>query len=428
MSGEVRSGWSREVYSAWSPNWREVPLWAIFDRVKDVGHPNEDLLSVYRDHGVVRREGRDGNNNKTALDRTIYQLVHPGWFVVNRMKAWQGSVGVSRLRGIVSGHYICFRPKHHEDSRFLNWLLRSNIYATEYAARSRGVRPSQMEIDNDELRVLPIHLPPVEEQRRIADFLDAETSRIDALGALRSRQIGLVSAGWIATLSDEMDNLAAIHGSVRLRHWVSSIQQGWSPQCDDRIAGPDEWAVLKAGCVNTGRFDPLQHKALPPKIAPREEYLLKIGDLLMSRASGSPDLIGSIGVVRDLPAKLLLCDKIYRITPDFMVAMAEFLAYALRGYGNREHIKNGISGAEGMANNLPVSVVKDCLIPKAPIQSQAAVVGRLDRQAAAVESATNALRRSTVLLSERRQSLITAAVTGQFDVTTASGRNLTQGV
>lgn len=307
------------------------------------------------------------------------------------------------------------------DNRFLLYVVNTHSFLKFGEAEMYGVA-GQQRVPDRFLRDLRLHLPSLDEQRRIADFLDAETSRIDALVNLRSRQIGLLHAGWIATLSGEMDGLTSIYGNVRLRHWVSSIQQGWSPQCDDRIAGDNEWAVVKAGCVNTGRFDPLQHKALPPDIAPREEYLLKIGDLLMSRASGSPDLIGSVGVVRDLPAKLLLCDKIYRITPHLAVAKAEFIAYALRGYRNREHIKNGISGAEGMANNLPVSVVKDCLIPKAPIQSQAAVVGRLDRQVAAVESATSALRRSIVLLSERRQSLITSAIVGQLDVTTASGQ------
>src|SRR4051812_21455935 len=105
-------------YLSWPSHWRVMPLWSMFERVKDIGHPHEDLLSVYRELGVVRKEERDDNFNKTALDRNIYQLVHPGWFVVNRMKAWQGSVGVSPLRGIVSGHYICFRPQHNEDSRF----------------------------------------------------------------------------------------------------------------------------------------------------------------------------------------------------------------------------------------------------------------------------------------------------------------------
>src|SRR5260370_22947937 len=172
----------------WPRDWRSIPLWALFDRVKDVGYPDEEMLRVYREHGVVKKSSRDDNNNQTDEDRNIYQLIDEGWLVVNRMKAWQGSVGVSFLRGIVSGHYLCFRPKHNEDPRFVNWLLRSEVYTIEYARMSRGVRPGQIEIDNDELHGLRIALPSVDEQCRIADFLETETTRIEASKARRFAQ------------------------------------------------------------------------------------------------------------------------------------------------------------------------------------------------------------------------------------------------
>jgi type I restriction enzyme S subunit len=165
----------------WPQSWRTVPLWSLFDRIKDVGHPNEDMLSVYREYGVVHKDGRDDNHNKTAENREIYQLVDNGWLIVNRMKAWQGSVGISPFRGIISGHYICFSPRHEENPSFLNWLLRSSAYTSEYRRLSRGVRPSQIEIDNAGLRVLPVHRPPRFNQDAIANFLDVETARIDVL-------------------------------------------------------------------------------------------------------------------------------------------------------------------------------------------------------------------------------------------------------
>lgn len=161
-------------------HWRVRPLWSMFRRTKDVDHPDEQMLSVFRDFGVVAKDSR-ANNNQTAENRSIYQLVHPGWLVTNRMKAWQGSVGVSALRGIVSGHYICFAPTHDEDSAYLNWLFRSRRYAVGYATISRGVRIGQAEIDNDDYRVLPVVLPPVDEQRAIAVYLEDQTSKIDVL-------------------------------------------------------------------------------------------------------------------------------------------------------------------------------------------------------------------------------------------------------
>ena len=187
----------------WPKDWRNVPLWALFDRIKDVGHPNEEMLSVFRSHGVIKKSSLH-NNNQTAENRDIYQLIDEGWFIVNRMKAWQGSVGISPLRGIVSGHYICFRPGHNEDPRFLNWLLRSDVYAVEYARMSRGVRPGQIEIDNDELRGLRIALPPLDEQRRIAKYLDTQTEYIDRTISVIAKQVQLLNDRYQAIIDTEI--------------------------------------------------------------------------------------------------------------------------------------------------------------------------------------------------------------------------------
>lgn len=168
------------------------------------------MVSVYRDFGVIFKESRD-NPNQTVENRNIYQLVEPGWLICNRMKAWQGSVGVSAIRGIVSGHYICFRPLHREFPSYLNWLFRSAHYTTGYRAISRGVRPGQAEIDNDDYRVLPIVVPPIDEQRVIADYLDEQTTKIDVLTEKAQRFIELSKERRSALIS------AAVTGQIDVR-------------------------------------------------------------------------------------------------------------------------------------------------------------------------------------------------------------------
>lgn len=189
--------------------WRTFPLWAMYRREKRTGFIEEPMVSVFRDFGVVFKADR-ANLNETAEDRSIYQLVEPGWFVVNRMKAWQGSVGVSSIRGISSGHYLCFRPLHGENHKFLNWLFRSPQYRHGFAMLSRGVRPGQAEIDNDELRKMPVVLPPLEEQREIADHLDRETAKIDALIAKAERFIELAQERRAALIT------AAVTGQIEI--------------------------------------------------------------------------------------------------------------------------------------------------------------------------------------------------------------------
>jgi type I restriction enzyme S subunit len=193
--------------------WKVRPLWSMFARVKDVAHPDEMMLSVFREFGVVAKS-QYANLNQTAENRDIYQLVGPGWLVTNRMKAWQGSVGISALTGIVSGHYICFRPLHRENSAYLNYLFRSTRYAAGYRTLSRGVRIGQAEIDNDQYRLLPVVVPPSEIQGAIVSWLDSQTSRIDILSLKASDMIAVLKERRQALIS------AAVTGKIDVRGLV----------------------------------------------------------------------------------------------------------------------------------------------------------------------------------------------------------------
>ncbi|MFB9542390.1 restriction endonuclease subunit S [Micromonospora sagamiensis] len=317
----------------------------------------------------------------------------------------------------------CFRARLDQSRmthRFAAWALSSSFITDQVATLSRG--STRTRINLDIARHIQIPVPDIEEQRRIADFLDAATSRLDRLARRRVYQAALLSAYHRSWLSEEWESLVKEFGKARLRHLVTSLEQGWSPQCEERVVEDDGWGVVKAGCVNTGVFDPNQHKALPANMEPRREYKLEVGDLLVSRASGSPDLIGSTAVVDQLTGKLLLCDKIYRLKVDKTKALPWFVAFMLRSQAAREHIKRGISGAEGMANNLPTSIVKDCQIPNAPLRKQDHVVRKATEHRDSIEKTRSALQEASRLISERRQALITAAVTGQIDVSTASGQ------
>jgi type I restriction enzyme S subunit len=333
--------------------------------------------------------------------------------------AKDGTLGITNvIRSLprpatVNGSIAVIRPTEME-SRFLRYVLSSNPVQEHIAAVKDGIGvPHLFQRD---IKRIDLPSPPIAQQRRIADFLDAETIRIDRLSALRAEQVKLLDIHEQTFVSTAVSRLAETWGEVRLRHLMYGMEQGWSPQCEDRLAEAGEWGVVKAGCVNGGRFRQDQHKALPADTTPRIEYQLKPGDLLMSRASGSSDLIGSVAIVPSTVGKLLLCDKIYRIHIDRRRVRADYLALVLRTHRNREHIKLGISGAEGMANNLPSTVIKDCLVPPAPLNIQDETVAEVERGLSDLAKVRQLAARQVSILAERRQALITAAVTGQFDV------------
>ena len=201
------------------PEWKSVPFWSLFRRRKQTGFIDEELLSVYRDHGIIPKASRDDNHNKASEDLSNYQLVTEGALVTNKMKAWQGSIGISRYRGIVSPAYYVYEPLSRENDQYLHYLLRSQPYTALYGRISKGIRVNQWDLEHEALRNIPIILPEVETQQAIANFLDRETARIDQLIEKKQRLVELLDErrkAFVSTIFEEFH--AAECKCFRLRH------------------------------------------------------------------------------------------------------------------------------------------------------------------------------------------------------------------
>jgi type I restriction enzyme S subunit len=179
----LRSRRTAEFDSVLAPLFKSesFPIWSVLSPVKSQNHPNDQVLSVYREYGVIPKSSRDDNHNRTPDNLSTYQLVLPGDLVINKMKAWQGSLGVSNHKGIVSPDYQVARPMNGVVPRYLHAVLRSSFMIPQYRARSIGVRPSQWRLYWDDFASLRIPIPSPEEQTRIASHLDKAAGRIDAM-------------------------------------------------------------------------------------------------------------------------------------------------------------------------------------------------------------------------------------------------------
>ena len=155
----------------------------LFRHRKRQGFPEQTVLSVYRDYGVIDKSSRDDNFNRTPEDLDTYQLVNPGDLVINKMKAWQGSLGISALSGITSPDYVVYAPDHQENETYLHHFLRCKLLAGVYLTISNGIRPSQWRLEPERFEDLIVFLPPSAEQHQIATFLDDEATKISALVA-----------------------------------------------------------------------------------------------------------------------------------------------------------------------------------------------------------------------------------------------------
>lgn len=199
----------------------------------------------------------------------------------------------------------------------------------------------------------------------------------------------------------------------RVKFTIVSIGQGWSPECESRAADGGEWGVLKVGCVNGGNFRSTENKALPTALRPRVELALRKGDILISRAN-TRELVGGCAVVdRDYPL-LMICDKLYRLIVDDSRAIPDFLGALIIVHGRRE-VELEATGASASMVNIAQSVILNLQIGLPRPEEQTVIVEQLKRETARIDGLVSRKLRFIELLREKRQAMITHAVTKGLD-------------
>jgi type I restriction enzyme S subunit len=281
------------------------------------------------------------------------------------------------------------------------------------------------------------------EQRAIAAVLDRETGRVDRLVAkkrelierLKEKRTALISRTVTRGLPPDAARAAGLPANPPLKpsgiewigeipkHWevkrlkfeLWKIEQGWSPQCDNTPADEGEWGVLKAGAVNGPEFDPNENKRLPDEETPLPEFEIKTGDFLISRAN-TRELLGSAALVRKVQPKLLLCDKLYRLTIRKRTLNSEFLLRFMRSLPGHFEFERDASGSSASMQNIGQQSVRNLWIPFPPLPEQAAIAAYLNEETAKLDALVGKVAEAVERLQEYRTALITAAVTGKIDV------------
>lgn len=365
----------------------------------------------------------------TGLSSCGASLVPEGSIILST-RAPIGSLGIAADTLCTNQGCKTLVPSAALSSRFYAYLLTS--VTGELNARGKGT--TFLELSGDALAAFTVPLPSNEEQTAIAAFLDRETGKIDALVAEQETLIALLKEKRQAVISHAVTkglNPSApmknsgiewlgevpAHWEVkRLKNVVPVIEQGWSPEAIDRLAEGDEWGVLKSGCVNHGVFRDTEHKTLPLGVVPPNGLEVSIGNLLMSRASGSIELIGSAALVERCSYRLIMSDKIFRLDVNHAECTNTFLVRVLGSSALRTQIVQAISGAEGLANNIGKGAIREFWLALPPLPEQSAIVAYLDQQTATFDALTAEAERAITLLKEHRSALISAAVTGKIDV------------
>lgn len=163
-------------------HWEAKQLRSFLSLFTEKGHGDAQLLSVTRELGVILRDkdNKEENHNFVPDDLSGYKYIEKGDFVINKMKAWQGSYAVSNYDGIVSpAYYIC--KLTGVEKEFFSLAIRSKAYVGFFTSHSKGIRVGQWDLDPNALKSIPFFLPPLDEQRTIVAYINDKTAKVESL-------------------------------------------------------------------------------------------------------------------------------------------------------------------------------------------------------------------------------------------------------
>ncbi len=422
----------------------EVPEhWAV-RRIKTLFREKDErsgdgsgvLLSMTRAKGIIP-QSEVSSRLASALDLSNYKVCRPGDLIMNRMQAWSGMFALSSYDGLVSPDYSVFVTTAPVEVSYFERLFRSPSAVSEFAKASKGIGSGFNRLYTPDFGAVVVTCPPLPEQAAIVRFLAHADRLIGRYIGAKQKLIKLLVEQRQAIIHRAVTRGLDPHARLKAsgldwlgdvpEHWevrrlksiVHRIDQGISPQADNLLADGDTWGVLKSGCVNHGVFRQTEHKRLPDHVDFDRGLAIEDGDVLVSRASGSPHLVGSVGRVAGLTHKLILSDKTFRpvfsdrVLPDFMV-----LAMNSRYY--RQQVEQAISGAEGLANNLPLTSLRAFTFGIPPLNEQREIVRHLQESLEIAQAAAVRAEHEIALLREYRTRLIADVVTGKLDVREAA--------
>jgi type I restriction enzyme S subunit len=388
----------------------------------------EELLSVSHKTGVTPRSQK----NITMFMAESYEghkVCRPGDIVVNTMWAWMAAIGVSRHVGIVSPAYGIYRPRTAErfESKFLDYLLRTEVYRAEYLRSSRGVTTSRLRLYPPDFLNIPFVQPPADVQRLTVRFLDWHGGQTAKLVCAKRKIIALLNEQKQAIIHRAVTR--GLDSNVRLKPsgvaWLGDVPDGWEVVPFKRRVGFQEGPGIMAVDFHDNGIPLLRISSLhseeatlegcnfldPEKVAKRwAHFKIKNGDYLLSSSAST----GKICEAGELVDGAIAYTGIIRLWPLNGSLFMPFLKYVIQApifQGQLDALKSGVGIEHFGPTHLKQIVI--CL-PTEPEQRE--IVQHINMSTSGLAASRIAIEKEIALIQEFRARLIADVVTGKLDV------------
>jgi type I restriction enzyme S subunit len=408
-------------------HWSLLPNRALFAEVKDRNHPDEEMLSVTITRGIVKQKALlEGSSKKDSsnLDKSAYKLVQSRDIAYNKMRAWQGAIGASPLRGIISPAYVVMRLRNHDDiPSYYHHLFRAPQFAKEAERWSYGITSDMWSLRPEHFKMIYAPEPPPGEQAAIVRFLDWANGRLERAIRAKRKVIALLNEQKQAIIQRAVTR--GLDPSVPLKPsgipWLTDIPQHWrivrnmglfGHRIEPGLAGlPVLQVSLRSGIT----AEELDQFGRPKRLIadPTKYKRIYQGDVAyntMRMWQGAVGVSPSDGLVS--PAYVVLHPR--------AGTCAKFYDHIFHTDIYKQQVNRQSTGIVSDRNRLYWDSFKQMPNVAMPLSEQEAIVEFLRSETSGLSKASFRLDREIELLREYRTRLVADVVTGKLDVREAA--------
>lgn len=424
---ESGQAWLGEVPA----HWDVLPNRAIFWEIKDRDHPDEEMLSVTITRGIVRQKALLADSSKkdsSNTNKTAYKLVQPGDIAYNKMRAWQGALGASSLRGIISPAYVVMRPVVGANPLYFHNLYRTPMFAKEAERWSYGITSDMWSLRPEHFKLIGSVLPPPAEQAAIVRFLDHWNGRLEKAIRAKRRVIALLQEQKQAIIQRAVTR--GLDPKAKLKDsgiaWLGEIPEHWnvrrfkfltkinSGQVDPREKKYRTQILIAPNHIQSGTGRILNQETADSQGADSGKYLVSRGQVIYSK------IRPNLRKATIAPCDCLCSADMYGISTNEGVMRSEFLLLLLLSEPfTKFAVDTSMRVAMPKVNR---EALADCPLWFPSIEEQDQIIVEVSNLRLPFDTAIARFEREITLLREYRTRLTADVVTGKLDVRAAAAQ------
>jgi type I restriction enzyme S subunit len=409
-------------------HWSVVPNRALFSEVKERNHPDEEMLSVTITRGIIQQKVLlvgSSKKDSSNQDKSAYKLVQPRDLAYNKMRAWQGAIGASNLRGIISPAYVVMRLRRNDyQPRYFHHLYRTPRFAKEAERWSYGITSDMWSLRPEHFKMIYSPEPPPVEQAAIVRFLDWVNARLERTIRAKRKVIALlteqkqaivhraVTRGLDLTVPVKPSGILGLsnipaHWDVKRLKAIAAIRYGLGQPPRELEGGVP---LIRATNVDHGGIVSKNLMRVDPSDVPRNRNaFLAEGEIVVVR-SGAYTADSAI-IPKEYEGAVAGYDMVVAVKK----AVPTFIACALLcSYVRFDQLV--IASMRAAQPHLNAEELGCALILLPPKDEQLEIVDHIQSESAPIHTAIARIEREIELLREYRTRLVADAVTGKLDV------------